>query len=222
MSKISNITNGGSANDTSLCGYLPAPYAALADLLGEPGEGDGYKVSTEWVVTFKGKTFTLYDYKVTSQYEGSDAPTVEEFRAWPTFEWHVGAHTEKAAQEFIAVMSDAVATWRARLPACVEAMLPKPVKPVGILAECRHDGTAFYRYEPGNGTRYDVVMVDCAIAHGALSRRMVAITIINHNRGCAVPSESGVSVEYLAEKLRMSEGDAKPLLALMEYFKRGA
>ena len=55
---------------TSLKGYLYATYSQLVEALGEPTfpeqSGDG-KVQVEWVVDFKGETFTIYDWKTYSR-----------------------------------------------------------------------------------------------------------------------------------------------------------
>ena len=50
---------------------------------GPENSGDG-KVSTEWVLSFKGQVFTLYDYRGSS--------SVEEFRALPSYDWHIGGN----------------------------------------------------------------------------------------------------------------------------------
>lgn len=72
--KIQGITRGGNPVGTSLGSYVRASYVRLVEILGEPQiklttngstAGDG-KCSTEWLLTFKGETFTLYDYKETS------------------------------------------------------------------------------------------------------------------------------------------------------------
>ena len=61
--------NTGSSDGTSLQGYLEGPWSfeeTIARLLGAGftmQEGDGDKVSVEFVGTFDGHTFTLYDYK---------------------------------------------------------------------------------------------------------------------------------------------------------------
>jgi hypothetical protein len=59
-------------------------------LFGEPNQSsDGYKVSSEWLVTDGEQTFSIYDYKETCLYS-DDLPSVEEFRALPEYEWHIG------------------------------------------------------------------------------------------------------------------------------------
>lgn len=109
MSKIEGVTLGGDINGTSRQGYLTASYAQLVALLGEPNNcGDEYKVSTQWTVTFAGKVFTIYDYKETNLYGDKDAPSVDQFRALPSYEWHIGAHGD--ASDFIAMMKRALNT----------------------------------------------------------------------------------------------------------------
>lgn len=61
--------NNGSVGGTSLRGYLETPWSfeeTIARLLGagfEMQDGDGDKLSVEFIGTFNGATFTLYDYK---------------------------------------------------------------------------------------------------------------------------------------------------------------
>ena len=109
--KVPGVTLGGNMNGTSLRGEFVASFAQLRALLGDPNsDGDGYKVSTEWVLTFRGSTFTIYDYKATALYD--DEPlSVEAFRGLPSYSWHVGAPSVAAPQtvlDFIRAMLDAV------------------------------------------------------------------------------------------------------------------
>lgn len=107
--KIPGVTLGGDLNGTSLCGYVEASYAQLKALLGEPNaDGDGYKVSTEWVCTFEDKTFTLYDYKETNLYDDKDAPSVEEFRALKSYDWHIGGNSREGAERFKVAIQKAI------------------------------------------------------------------------------------------------------------------
>ena len=47
-------------------------YSTLEDLLGPPGEGDGYKISGRWVFEDdRGQVVTLYDWKETELYDDS-------------------------------------------------------------------------------------------------------------------------------------------------------
>lgn len=73
-----------------LQGYFRATYKELYDFFGEPCEGDGYKVSSQWKVSRRGNNFTIYDWKATNLYS-EELPHVEAFRedSSPKF-WHVG------------------------------------------------------------------------------------------------------------------------------------
>lgn len=55
---------------SSLKGYINATYSQLLEILGEPTynepSGDG-KVQVEWVVSFEGDIFTIYDWKTFSR-----------------------------------------------------------------------------------------------------------------------------------------------------------
>lgn len=69
---------------------LNASYAQIAEAFGEAMMSDEYKVSSEW--TFTGpndEVFTIYDWKETNLYD-SGLPSVEEFRARSSAEFHVG------------------------------------------------------------------------------------------------------------------------------------
>lgn len=77
-------------------GEVECSYADLVKVFGEPnGEGDGYKVSTSWCVqdTETGESVEIYDYKETSLYSPG-YPSVEAFRARPSYEWHIGGTNE--------------------------------------------------------------------------------------------------------------------------------
>lgn len=79
-----------------LQGFVTCSYADLVQTFGNPNsEGDGYKVSTEWVIYDRADdlTITIYDWKCTELYD--DYPTsVEEFRAQQSYEWHIGCSSK--------------------------------------------------------------------------------------------------------------------------------
>lgn len=88
---------------TSLRGEFSAAFSLLQARFGDPiPEADGYKVSTEWIFTEEktGEVVTLYDYKETALYD-EGLPTVEEFRALPSYDWHVGARSPEVAARFV-------------------------------------------------------------------------------------------------------------------------
>ena len=97
MFKLNHAAN---ASGTSLRGSIITSYAKLKTLFGEARESDGYKVSSEW--TFEGpngEVVTLYDYKQTNLYD-REYPSVEEFRAQSSYDWHIGANTVEIADKF--------------------------------------------------------------------------------------------------------------------------
>ena len=82
------------ANYTCLQAEVTLPARATFDLLGEPLEGDGHKVSAEWILQDEsGHVVTLYDWKAVpdalSQQE-SDEP----------FTFHIGGHDSMTASNF--------------------------------------------------------------------------------------------------------------------------
>lgn len=93
------LNNNASINGTGLMGYVTLSCARMIELFGPPVEGDEYKVSGEWVFEdSSGNVFTVYDWKSTNLYCES-YPTVEQFRAQPSYEFHVGGNTD--ASNFI-------------------------------------------------------------------------------------------------------------------------
>lgn len=100
---------GCNPDGTFFQGEFTASYAELVQLLGPPNsERDDHKVSTEWNLLHRRDPITVYDWKMTAQYQVG-LMSVEEFRALPSYEWHVGAHSESAAREFIAAVRKALA-----------------------------------------------------------------------------------------------------------------
>jgi hypothetical protein len=94
------VNNDADACGTGLMDYVTAPYSKLRELLGEPGRSDGYKVSTEWVFeSDDGAVITLYDYKETDLYD-TGLPSVEQFRAKPQHQWHIGGNNHIRALDF--------------------------------------------------------------------------------------------------------------------------
>jgi hypothetical protein len=71
-------------NGTHLQAHLDISYEELVDVLGEPEEGDGYKVHAEWhLENAEGTVATIYNWKT--------GPMVEHVR-----NWHIGGHDAKA------------------------------------------------------------------------------------------------------------------------------
>lgn len=88
-------------NGTCLRGYFEASYADLVAVFGEPERGDGYKVSTEWIIVDRtcDDVVTVYDWKETSLYE-SYLMSLDEFRAQKTYQWHLGGRGNVSAHTF--------------------------------------------------------------------------------------------------------------------------
>ena len=89
------------ANYTCLQGNVEASPTLLCELLGEPLNGDGYKVTMEWILSDQdGNIATIYDWKATSDYNG-DGPTAKELRESPTpHDFNIGAHDYDTALMF--------------------------------------------------------------------------------------------------------------------------
>lgn len=85
--------------NTAFIGYLDTSFENLVKHFGLPNcIGDDYKVSTEWILKdSKGRIITIYDYKETNLYDNG-LPTVEQFRKWKSYQWHIGGTTKDAAE----------------------------------------------------------------------------------------------------------------------------
>ena len=99
-----------SPNGGSFMGTINCSYKTIVAAFGEPSDSDGHKVSSEWYIkdTVTGTYFSLYDYKETNLYD-SDNPTVLEFRAQESYDWHIGCSRkidEDALKEFLDMYKD--------------------------------------------------------------------------------------------------------------------
>ena len=64
MKFVTHNTNDVDINGTHLQGHINCSYDRLTELLGEPTEGDGYKVDAEWALQFDdGTIITIYNWK---------------------------------------------------------------------------------------------------------------------------------------------------------------
>ena len=108
MSYTFKVDNEANADGTSLVGEIKGfSYKEMVKALGEPGEGDGYKVSGEWLFTGDDEeVFTVYDWKCTSLYDSSDM-TVRQWRnSGNKYDFHVGGNTDP--KRFIAWLTEKV------------------------------------------------------------------------------------------------------------------
>lgn len=83
---------------TSLVGAIDVSYARIVDRLGEPTEGDAYKVDAEWAIEFEdGTVATIYNYKDGVNYLGDEGTPTAQLR-----DWHIGGksgiHTDPAVK----------------------------------------------------------------------------------------------------------------------------
>lgn len=109
---LPSFRKGGDAVGTCFQRGLCASYKDLVAVLGEPEESDGYKVSSEWTLTREGGgCVTIYDYKCTNLYD-DDLPSVEEFRAYESHEWHIDASNRTDASALHSELSTAIGLLR--------------------------------------------------------------------------------------------------------------
>jgi hypothetical protein len=91
MLKPSNLAIDG----TSLQGYLTAKYSELVEAFGPPNsQTDEYKVDAEWTLTEGGQVVTIYNWKNGRNYNGPEAPAVEDIT-----DWHIGGLTKNAVDK---------------------------------------------------------------------------------------------------------------------------
>ena len=58
---------------THKVGAVKSNYQKLKAVFGEPGEGEGYKVSMEWLLEdSKGRLFSIYDWKMSNLYDENE------------------------------------------------------------------------------------------------------------------------------------------------------
>lgn len=94
-------TNDIDANGTCLQGGIDISYAELVKKLGEPTNGDGYKVDAEWEIKFgDGTVATIYNYKDGKNYNGKEGLDVEEIR-----DWHIGGNKKDAVEKVHAIFN---------------------------------------------------------------------------------------------------------------------
>lgn len=112
--KVPGVTLGADTNFVHYTGHdLSASYAQLVALLGpHNSEGDKYKVTTAWELTFTTKSgeaqaVYLSDRKQTFEYD-SDLWTVEEMRRSPRMSWMVRGRGPYGLEEFVEVMKTAI------------------------------------------------------------------------------------------------------------------
>lgn len=77
-----------------LQGEIVAEYADLKKLLGQPTDGDGYKVDAEWDIEFEDGTMaTIYNWKDGKNYNGKSGTPKTQIR-----DWHVGGDSQRSVE----------------------------------------------------------------------------------------------------------------------------
>ena len=78
------------------------------------------------------------------------------------------------------------------------------------------DSSSFYHYEPGNGTRYEVIFT----AYNAGFGPEVVMTLVNFRKAMVItgPMFSPSQIGYMKEKLDMGEGDCYALMPLINHY----
>jgi hypothetical protein len=91
---------------TCLQGYITIPYSKLVKKLGNPEEGDGYKVDAEWVIELEDNSVvTIYNWKNGENYCGSGGLPVSRIT-----KWNVGGVSSEVLNKLQAVLGAEVSS----------------------------------------------------------------------------------------------------------------
>lgn len=94
----------------SFQGIFHTSYSNLVAVLGQPVTDGLDKVTSEWTLkdTMTGELWRIYDFKATSVYDSSrNMPSLEEFRALPSYGWHIGGESSRF-QDLIAWLNSKI------------------------------------------------------------------------------------------------------------------
>ena len=73
----------------------------------------------------------------------------------------------------------------------------------------------YFHYEPGNGTRYDVLFSTYNDGYG----QKTVMTLVNMRKAMIISNEmSLVNIGYMQEKLDLGEGDCYALIPLINHY----
>ena len=114
------VSHNEMPSGSSLKCTINCSYKTIVAAFGEPDDSDGYKVSSEWIVKdmVTGDLFSLYDYKETNLYNSLN-PTVLEFRAKDSYDWHIGCSGNikvTALEDFLGAYKGTTTTINTDLP----------------------------------------------------------------------------------------------------------
>ena len=91
------------------------------------------------------------------------------------------------------------------------------LKPVDQAIKVQHGiiNSVFYDYQPGNGTRYEVLFNSFETKYG----RRTVMTIINMNASMELNGSLGImSIGYMKEKLGLLDGDCYAIIQLVNTY----
>lgn len=95
-----------------------------------------------------------------------------------------------------------------------------PLKPVldAIRFESGWKDHSYFHYEPGNGTRYEVIFTRFRTEYVEGDRTVMTV-ICPRNAAMIVSGELGMySLTYMQEKLKILEGDCYALIPLVNHY----
>lgn len=110
------LTSSAESDGTYVVDEVAIPPASVVRCIGKGDEGDGYKVSRQWVFRKKNLVFTLYDWKSTDLYESGMWSPESLWQCEEPFDLHIGSKvpaTETDVEEFIAYIREATSPAKA-------------------------------------------------------------------------------------------------------------
>lgn len=92
----------------------------------------------------------------------------------------------------------------------------RPLKPVVSATVVRANASgSFYHYEPGDGTRYDVLFSTYDTGYGL----QVVMTLVNFNTSMIIPGRVDlIDLDYMHEKIKITHGSCYALMPLINHY----
>jgi hypothetical protein len=92
----------------------------------------------------------------------------------------------------------------------------RPLKPVAAATVTNAPTLGnFYHYEPGDGTRYEVIFSTYNTGYGL----QTVMTLVNFNSSMVIPGRMDlVDIDYMHEKLKLTHGSCYALMPLINYY----
>jgi hypothetical protein len=112
------LTSSPEADETHCFGEVAIPPANVVRCFGKGSDGDGYKVSRQWVFRKGDLVFTLYDWKSTDLYDSQLWSPEELWRCNEEFDLHVGSKapaSQKDVEAFIAFLQQTTSSGKTHL-----------------------------------------------------------------------------------------------------------